>query len=584
MSFFTPITQMTMQDVLDWTIANDKNDYTSPVARCSGLLDNRQLIEIPVNLTEFKRRFPLHGFNPRNFKTEKAYKAWRRKVIAAIKGATGQVKKERERRSRRDEWACVIKIIEPMTGMPPDAVYPHQILIPIRKLADFARQYGKRPDQVSQEWLTEQRPTLDSNEWQTMQRALRQLNDLRCLSSLKPFLPDQPYAVEKPSRDNILPGIPDSIGEEIQAWVENAAKREFDPIEREYTEPPSTGDVGQKTSALRKFVSTLAVSEEVEISPDTRLSDLMTTDNFEIVIRAWTRNSDGKGKITARTANDYMKSLYVLMARNDVCPAAIKSHVAANSFLKSGKKQAKEMSARARDFCETLLGSQKLTMDFLSLHVQLRNQAHEMIEKLTAERQQLTTREIQKIREIGTVAAFCALETRGAPIRIGSALALKCRGGGITFHLPTTTTDHATITLSPDHTKNDVEIWAPIKRGNLSGLEVIEWYFKVIRPLYPDADKNEFVFPGIKVEGSLPYKTFLGWFKRQTRTAGLPMTPHNFRHGLASLLIQRNPGRWDLIERLLDDTIITIRRNYAWVDKRRAIAEVQQFILDLSEL
>lgn len=32
-------------------------------------------------------------------------------------------------------------------------------------------------------------------------------------------------------------------------------------------------------------------------------------------------------------------------------------------------------------------------------------------------------------------------------------------------------TDHATITLSPEHTKNDNEIWAPIERGNLNGLE-----------------------------------------------------------------------------------------------------------------
>jgi len=62
------------------------------------------------------------------------------------------------------------------------------------------------------------------------------------------------------------------------------------------------------------------------------------------------------------------------------------------------------------------------------------------------------------------------------------------------------------------------------------------------------------------------------------------MTPHNFRHGLASLLIQKNPGRWDLLERLLDDSIVTIRRNYAWIDKRSSRKEVQHLILDLSEL
>lgn len=584
MSFFKPIAQMNMQDVLDWTIANDKNDYITPVKRCGMLLGNRQLIDIPVNLAEFKRRFPLDGFDPKCFKSEDAYKAWRRKVIAAIKGATGQFAEEQERRSRLDEWASVIEVIEPLTGMPPDALYSHQILIPIRKLTDLARQHGKRPDQVGQEWLRQQRSTLGTNEWKTLQKALRQLNELRHLPALKPFLPAAPYAAPAAMRDNVLPGVPDHIAKEIEEWVENATKKEFDPVEQEFTDIASEGGIGVKIASLREFVSTLAGSGEVEFAPETGLADLLTTDNTNIVIRSWTRNTDGKGKISARTAHDYMKSIYVAMARNGVCPAAMKAHVAANGFLKSGAQKAKGMSSKTHKFCEGLLASRKQTMDFLSMHVKLRNTAQAMIEEITAEGRQMTTREVQKIREIGTVAAFCALETRGAPIRVGSALALKYRGDGITFHLPTAAADHATIALSPEHTKNNVEIWAPIKRSNLSGLEVVEWYFKAIRRLYPEADRSEFVFPGIKSTGSLPYKTFLKWFKRQTRTAGLPMTPHNFRHGLASLLIQRNPGRWDLLERLLDDTIVTIRRNYAWVDKRRAIAEVQQFILDLSEL
>ena len=102
MSFFKPITQITMQDVLDWTIANKKNDYITPVRRCSDLHEHRRLPDISADLEVFKRRFPLTGFDPRYFKTEKAYKAWRRKVIAAIKGATGQLAEEQERRSRQD--------------------------------------------------------------------------------------------------------------------------------------------------------------------------------------------------------------------------------------------------------------------------------------------------------------------------------------------------------------------------------------------------------------------------------------------------------------------------------------------------
>lgn len=115
MSFFTPIAPMTFQNVLDWTIAQDKKDYVSPVKRCSELYKNRHLQDIPADLDEFKRRFPLGGFDPRHFKTEKAYKAWRRKVSAAIKGATGQLQEEQERRARQDAWAELIDALEPLT-------------------------------------------------------------------------------------------------------------------------------------------------------------------------------------------------------------------------------------------------------------------------------------------------------------------------------------------------------------------------------------------------------------------------------------------------------------------------------------
>lgn len=586
MRFFDPIEPMTLQNVLNWTVEHNKQDYITPVKKCGERYGHRRLQDIPADLSEFQDRFPLKGYKPDLGKTEKAYKAWRRKVSAAIKGATGQFEAERERRARCDDWSNVIEAIEPLTGMPTEAMYPHQILIPIRKLADIARQHGKRPDQVTQDWLNQRRPTLGTNEWRSVQTALRQLNELRYLSSLKHFLPSEPYSEPNAVRYNTLPGIPDHIAKEIKYWVKTATHQEFDPVEREYTDVASEGGIGVKTSALRNFISTLAVFGKTEITPQSSIADLLTTENTEIVIRAWTRNSKDKrkGNITDRTAHDYMKVIYVVMARNGVPPEIIKAHVAANGFLKTGKKKSKGMSKRVRKFCEGLLGSSKQTLDFLSMHVRLRNKAQAVIDEVKASGRKITTREVETVRAIGSAAAFCALETRGAPIRVSSALALMFRGEDITFHRPTTATDHATITLSPQHTKNDVETWAPIVPGNLKGLEVIEWYFNEIRPLYPNADENDFVFPGIEVEGSLPDDTFREWFKRETRAQGLPMTPHNFRHGLASLLIQKNPGRWDLLERLLDDTIVTIRRNYAWVDKRSSRKEVQHLILDLSEL
>ena len=72
MSFFTPITQINMQDVLDWTIANNKDDYTNPVRKCSERYDHRALRDIPADLDAFHKRFPLKGYKPGLGRTENA--------------------------------------------------------------------------------------------------------------------------------------------------------------------------------------------------------------------------------------------------------------------------------------------------------------------------------------------------------------------------------------------------------------------------------------------------------------------------------------------------------------------------------
>lgn len=582
MSFFKPIAPMTMQDVLEWTIAHNKDDYVNPVKKCEERYDHRALSDIPADLDEFHKRFPLKGYKPGLGKTEEAYKAWRRKVQAAIKGASGQLAEEQERRSRQDAWADLIDVLEPLTGMPEEAMYPHQVLIPIRKLADLSRQHGKDPHQVSQDWLAKLRPELGSNEWKSVQSALRRLNHFRYLSSVKPYLPSEPYGEPKVMRANLLPGIPDHIAEEIREWVDIATRGDFDPVEERHEGGNTDHDKMVKSAALRKFVSTL--SECAPIGAGARLRNLLTPENASLVVRKWTSNKDGIGKITANTACNYFKSLRTVMARNGLPPDEMKKHLKNNGFLNEGKKQGKAMSPDVRKFCESLLGTKSLSMSFLSMHVHLRNKAQGLLEEYTRDGRAMTKSESAEVRSIGSVAALCAIETRGAPIRIENALSLTISGDDITFHRPTKMVDHWTITLFPEHTKNDNEIWAPIEPGNLNGFEVVEWYMKNIRPLYPEAAKSDFFFPAIKVQGSLPYGTFLGWFKRETRAAGLPMTPHNFRHGLASLLIDANPGRWDLIERLLDDTIGTARNYYGWVNKRKQRSSVQKYILDLSKV
>ncbi len=583
MSFQNPIAAMTLQDVQSWALNANNRDYANAVGRFSQLTDNLGLSQVPANLHIIKQSLPLDGFNPSLSKSEKAYKATRRKIIAAVKGATGEANSSKARRARRDDWAELLKALEPnaVTASPQKAP-AKQILIPVRKLADVARTGDIKPNDVSQDWLDSISPMLETNEWKTLQRALRTLNRLRHDDNVCRFLPKAPFPAPKPRRQENLHLIPTHIADEIDEWVHNATLTEFDPVEREYVDAASVSNVNFKLAAMRKFVSTLLRSGRLHPQTNLVLRDLMTPEYAADAVRYWSQHENQKGHISARTAFDYLKSNYVVMARNGVDPSPMKGHLRANRFLKGGKQASNDMSPTSRKFCEHLLASPQQTMTFLSMHVHLRNQANTLLENLSENSNAPTSNETARIRQIGTVAAICALETRGAPIRIESALELVFRGPGRTFHLPSGKTKHATIDLGAEHTKNNVTIWAPIQPNNLNGLEVILWYLEHIRPLYEHHDESVHLFPGFKSGKALEYGTFLRWFKRHTRAAGLPMTPHKFRHGLASLLLQHNPGRCDLLERLLDDTPATVRRNYAWVNERAKRAEVQKFILDLT--
>ena len=583
MSFQKPITAMTLKDVQTWALKTGNDDYARAVGRYPHLTDSYNLSQIPADQVLIKQKLPLDGFNPSLSKSENAYKATRRKIIAAVKGATGEMIAAKERRSRVDDWAKLLSALEPLAvTQGPRKSKAKQILVPIQKLADVARIKNVKPRDVSQDWLDSTSQIFAPNEWSTLQRALRTLNRMRVDEKVCCFLPKDPFPAPKPRRQENLHLLPSHIANEINEWVHNASLREFDPVEEEYVDTVSKSSVDFKLAAMRKFISTLIRSGELSQDTNKGLRDLMTPEQATVVVRYWSRHEGQKSHISARTAYDYLRAIYTILARNGLDPNSMKNHLKANKFLRGGKKASNDMSPKNRKFCEQMLASPQQTMKFLSMHVQLRNRAKELLDETTKDGRKLSNNEVTQVRQIGTVAAICALETRGAPIRIESALELVFRGPGKTFHLPVGKTKHATIDLGSEHTKNDVEIWAPIQPNNLNGLEVILWYLEKIRPLFPNHEESTHLFPGTQSGGALKYRTFLAWFKRDTRAAGLPMTPHQFRHGLASLLLQHNPGRWDLLERLLDDTPATVRRNYAWVNERAKRTEVQKFILDLS--
>ena len=205
MSFERPNFILTLQDVSDWTIAKPMKDYIGAVKRCEEIMDHRRLADIPADLLEFKKQFKLDGYDPQYHRSEEAYKAWRRKVIAAVKGASGELAAARERRARTDGWSELITRIEKHLE---DTDTPHcarkSSLIPIQTLADVARQEAKAPDQITLQWLEDQRPGLDVNRFESLRSALTKLNTLRGSALIDDLLPAAPFELPHKKREQTL--------------------------------------------------------------------------------------------------------------------------------------------------------------------------------------------------------------------------------------------------------------------------------------------------------------------------------------------------------------------------------------------
>lgn len=277
-----------------------------------------------------------------------------------------------------------------------------------------------------------------------------------------------------------------------------------------------------------------------------------------------------QGQWAASTAIRYTGRLPCILERNGLDVTELKRLIGeVDEFQDSLEKR--EMNEETKAFCRALIERPDFCSDFLLSHIPPRLAAEKILKRAWAQKRKLKPNEATLVRQLGTVALFSAIECGGAPIRVSNFLATTCIGSGA--WLKTISKDRFELTVPPGHTKNKKKIWAPIKASREKYHDTIRWYLQHVRPLFlvdpstGETAESPYLVPAV-TDPSLPlsYDTFRGWFLRIMRDeAGIVCTPHNFRHGQASLLYHGNPGLLRTIARRLGDTDQTVIENYAWV-------------------
>lgn len=311
-------------------------------------------------------------------------------------------------------------------------------------------------------------------------------------------------------------------------------------------------------------------------------------------LRARIDRPGADGGLAAKTVAQYLKTIARYLERAGVDANHIEKHAKTNRVLKRGARDDAGMTPKNRRFCGCLLERQDLQVTFLGGHLVVRRAAEKILAQGKTAGRALTGREVGKVRALGAVAVFMAIEVGGAPLRVENALEMPLYGDGAWITLPRKAGGPIKFCIPYEYTKNGKarvqESGEPIQfsmraKTRLEAYETVMWYIKYIRPLFRDHKTNMHLFPSVSGGADeLAYETFLRWYKRNTRDiVGLPMTPHQQRHGQASLLLNKYPDKELIIARRLGNSPAAMGRYYGWVHKAKAMALGQQMMVELCD-
>jgi len=331
-----------------------------------------------------------------------------------------------------------------------------------------------------------------------------------------------------------------------------------------------------------------------------------TTRQTERVILGWDRGSSKAGGISRR-------SIYQYVNRIRLCLLALQHEHEASQIkllykmapLTEGQKAGEFMSPATEKWCDKLLNCERKKRTFELQYVSYHRKAVEVLAVAEAEDFDLlelsdpkkmsdlkvplrgrAKKLLKQARIFGVCAAFAAIELVMAPFRKENTLGLLTSDGKQTFfnhrmmspasmriHMPNELLKNGTAMTRRNQSFPPIEVQH--EPGSFA-LEILGFYLDRIRLLFPGAEGSRCLFPSIKQGPThLCTGTFDRWLLEASIEIGLPLTAHNFRHGLALIEINEDLNSINKIALLLGDDPATVRKYYAFIQREKQIVEVQ---------
>lgn len=530
---------------------------------------------------------PLPGAARGFWSSKTAYSKWREVVRRRIRTTLGVIAAQKALRDRIDGWTPFLALLEDLSK-DHGPVHPGT-LGAVRSFSDRARAAGIDPMDLTPDIVPPFLDQMPAHERDASATALRALARHRVFSPIAAFLPpdfDTAYLIPA-----VRTPVPESVRKMITDMVEAARydKKTYDDVSQSCSENFNSRTAATYGAALVALARSAQETGLVDLSSLNCLDSLFETRVRIPVISHWIDASETDAGFGLRTAADYVRIVAQIGKANGLKTKKWLKNLKNNPHLQEGHATGEKMAPKNREFCEGLIHNPADVRTFLRQHVLYQERAQDIL----ATDKALTKTQLRDVRRLSTCAAFAALEIRGAGLRKGSALAAECDGVGQNlirkstgdkkfFELKIAQKDMKGeyVELPPLHVRDD----------KYCGYEVLDWYLTTARPLFdfanPDFCKENtcamatHLFVSEKsakpLAGSMLYK----WFTRSSAEIGLPMYPHNFRHGFATLLLARSWSNRGRAAAYLGCSVGVLDTYYGWIDKRQKLEEVQDLLAE----
>lgn len=519
--------------------------------------------------------------------SKSSYAKWREVIRRHSKTTLGLVGAKVALRTRNDGWTPFLILLEQLSK-DRGPVYPATFGA-IRTFSDKARAAGIDPVDLTPQIVPEFLDTMPSHEQVKSSNALKAIMRLTTFQVIAAHLPpDYDTAYLVPS---VRTPVPAPIRAMIAEMVETARfdRSTYDDISESCSE-----NFNEKTAATYNaaLIALARAAQETNLANLDSLNCLESLFGNEIrisTIRHWIGLSEKDTRFSLRTAADYVRIIAQIGNANGLKTKKWLKSLKKNPHLQEGQADGKKMSPKNRVFCERLIHDPADVRIFLSQHVLYKERAQDIL----ATDKPLSKQQLRDARRFASCAAFSALEIRGAGLRKGSALATECAGVHQNLFRKTTGDKKifelriaqkdmkgAYVEMPPIHVRDD----------KYYGYEVLDWYLKTARPLFNYANPEfceklkcpmaTHLFVSEKSSKPLGGAMLYNWLTRSSAEIKLPMYPHNFRHGFATLLLARSWSNRGRAAAYLGCSVGVLDTYYGWIDKQQKLEEVQDLLVE----